>query len=189
MRQICLFFIAVSLFAQTPNTASATVSTTRSASTGTATFQIQVLDASLNANLDAAIAIVASSGASTANLAEVSASVSQGFVVSRFDFNVTVPASEYAATRDKLIAAQRALANSSSQAKAWTVSYTVSDEALASALQQALPGLLERARAQADALAAAIGRSVDKVANLGVPVLSNSGLGVFISLTATYSLQ
>jgi hypothetical protein len=99
------------------------VSTTRAATAGTATFQIQVIDASLNANLDAAIAIGASSGASTANLAGVSASISQGFVVSRFDFNVTVPAAECAATRDKLIAAQRALATSSSQAIGWTVSY------------------------------------------------------------------
>lgn len=89
------------------NTVTATVSTVRSASAWTATFQIQILDASLTASVDSALALGASSGATAANLAGVSVSISQGLFVSRYDFEVVVPVSEYASTRDKLLAAQR----------------------------------------------------------------------------------
>ncbi len=184
---------AFTVFGQTSvpaaNTVTATVSTVRSASAGTATFQVQILDASLNASVDSAIALGASSGASAANLAGVSASISQGLIVSRYDFNMVVPASEYAGTRDKLLAAQRGLAASNSQAIGWTVSYSVSDSELAGGLEAVLPGLLERARKQADTLAGAIGRSVDQVVNLGVPSLSNSGLQVFATVSVTYGLK
>ena len=174
-----LFAAALSVLGQSPaplpNTVTATVSTVRSASAGTATFQVQILDASLNTSVDSAIALGATSGATAANLAGVSVSISQGLVVSRYDFNVVVPASEYGATRDKLLAAQRGLATSNSQAIGWTVSYSVSESELAGALEAVLPGLLERARKQADTLAAAIGRTVDQVSAVGVSVLSSGG--------------
>lgn len=188
-----LFAATVTVFGQTavpaPNTVTATVSSVRSTSAGTATFQVQILDASLNASVDSAIALGASSGATAANLVGVSASISQGLIVSRYDFNVVVPASDYAATRDKLIAAQRGLATSNSQAIGWTVSYNVSDSELASSLEALLPGLIERARKQADTLAAAIGRTVDQVSGVGVPSLSYSGLQVFATVAVTYSLK
>ena len=172
-----------------PNTVTATVSTVRSASAGTAMFQVQILDASLGSSVDGAIALGASAGVSAATLAGVSVSISQGLVITQYDFNVVVPASEYGATRDKLLAAQRGLATSNSQAIGWTVSYSVSESELAGALEAVLPGLLERARKQADMLAAAIGRTVDQVSAVGVPSLSNSGLQVFATVAVTYSLK
>jgi len=81
------------------------------------------------------------------------------------------------------------LAASNRQAIGWTVSYSVSDSELAGGLEAVLPGLLERARKQADTLTGAIGRSVDQVLNVGVPSLSNSGLQVFATVSVTCSLK
>lgn len=186
---VSLFLVVGAVVGQTPNTVTTSVSATRTATAATAVFEIQVLDATLNSNLDGAIAIAAGGGASAANLRGVSVSVNQGFVITQYNFTVSVPAAEFAATRDKLIAATRALANNNNQALGWSVTYNVSDDDLNNALQQALPQLLERAKRQADGLAAAMGRTVDKVASVAVPALSNEGLQVFLTVAATYSLQ
>jgi hypothetical protein len=184
-----LLLLVGALVGQTPNTVTTSVSATRTATAATAVFEIQVLDATSNSNLDGAIAIAAGAGASAANLRGVSVSVNQGFVITQYNFTVLVPAAEFAATRDKLIAATRALANNNNQALGWSVTYSVSDDDLNNALQQALPQLLERAKRQADGLAVAMGRTVDKLASVAVPSLNNEGLQVFLTVAATYSLQ
>ncbi len=65
----------------------------------------------------------------------------------------------------------------------------MSDDDRAAALQAVLPALMDRTRRQADALAAAMGRTVDKAVSLATPAVDLSGLQLFVSLSATYALQ
>jgi hypothetical protein len=178
------------LFAQQqPNTVSVTVSTPQPVTLGTATFRAQFLDASLNSTLDSALGVLGSSGAAAANLSGVSVSINQGFVVTQYDFAIIVPAAQFAATRDKLLAAQRAIANVNSQAIGWTSSYSATDEDAAKTLEQAMPNLLSQAKQQAGVLAGAMGAKLGNIVAMSTPALVNSGLSLVVSATVTYSVQ
>lgn len=176
------------LGAQQPNTVSATVSTTQALTAATANFQVQFLDASLSSTVDTAIAVVGGTGASAANLTRVSVSISQGFVVTQYDFLVSVPADQFAATRDKLIAAQRAVANVNTQAVSWSTSYAVSEEVANRALEQAMPNLLNQARQQAGVLAAAMGAKLGDIVTMSAPAIATTALNASVTLTATFAV-
>lgn len=176
------------LGAQQPNTVSATVSTTQALTAATANFQVQFLDASLSSTVDTAIAVVGGTGASAANLTRVSVSISQGFVVTQYDFLVSVPADQFAATRDKLIAAQRAVANVNTQAVSWSTSYAVSEEVANRALEQAMPNLLIQARQQAGVLAAAMGAKLGDIVTMSAPAIATTALNASVTLTATFAV-
>ncbi len=184
------FTNSTGLFAQQqPNTVSVTVSTPQPVTLGTATFRAQFLDASLNSTLDSALGVLGSSGAATANLSGVSVSINQGFVVTQYDFAIIVPAAQFAATRDKLLAAQRAIANVNSQAIGWTSSYSATDEDAAKTLEQAMPNLLSQAKQQAGVLAGAMGAKLGNIVAMSAPAPVNSGLSLVVSATVTYSVQ
>ena len=184
------FTNSTGLFAQQqPNTVSVTVSTPQPVTLGTATFRAQFLDASLNSTLDSALGVLGSSGAAAANLSGVSVSINQGFVVTQYDFAIIVPAAQFAATRDKLLAAQRAIANVNSQAIGWTSSYSATDEDAAKTLEQAMPNLLSQAKQQAGVLAGAMGAKLGNIVAMSTPALVNSGLNLVVSATVTYSEQ
>src|SRR5262245_64807544 len=118
---ILVCFALASAWAQQPNTVSATVSTIQQAAAGTATFQVQFFDANTNTSVDTALGVLGGAGATATNLSGISVSLSQsGFVITQYDFLINVPAADYAATRDKLIAAQRTLATSNTQAVGWS---------------------------------------------------------------------
>jgi hypothetical protein len=190
MRALSLLVLAAwSLTAQTPNTVTTTATVTKAATAGNAIFQVQFLDTSLSANIDGALAVIGGAGASAENLSAVTVSISQGFLVTAHTFSVSVPAGSYAATRDKLIAAQRTLSNSNSQGLSWSVSYTPSPDDSARMLREALPGLVERTRSDAESLAGAMGKSVDQLVALSTPPVSASGLQVSVAITATYSVK
>jgi uncharacterized protein YggE len=193
MRSLPLaFFLLVSaaaIQAQQPNTVSTTVSVNRLVTAGTATFDVQFLDASLNSTLDSALTLLSGAGASAANLVGVSVRLDQGFVVTQYDFSIVAGASEYTAVRDKLIAALRALGNSNTQAIGWNVTYSVTDEEAARTLEQALPGLLERAKTQATVLATAMGARLGKVSSIATPSLVRNGLSVAVTAAVTYLLE
>lgn len=176
------------LGAQQPNTVSATVSTTQALTAATASFQVQFLDASLSSTVDTAIGVVGGAGASAANLTGVSVSISQGFVVTQYDFLVAVPADQFAATRDKLIAAQRAVANVNTQAVSWSTSYAVSEEVANRALEQAMPNLLNQARQQAGVLAAAMGAKLGDIVTMSAPAIATTALNASVTLTATFAV-
>ncbi len=175
--------------AQQPNTVSTTVSTNRNVTAGTATFEVQFLDASLNSSLDTALAVVGSTGASATNLVSVSVSLNQGFVVTQYDFAITIAAGDFIGTRDKLIAVQRALASSNTQAIGWSTTYSVSDEETAKSLEQALPSLLDRAKVQAAVLATAMGAKLGKVSSISTPSLVRDGLRVSVTAVVTYLVE
>ncbi len=184
------FTNSTGLFAQQqPNTVSVTVSTPQPVTLGTATFRAQFLDASLNSTLDSALGVLGSSGAAAANLSSVSVSINQGFVVTQYDFAIIVPAAQFAATRDKLLAAQRAIANVNSQAIGWTSSYSATDEDAAKTLEQAMPNLLSQAKQQAGVLAGAMGAKLGNIVAMSAPAPVNSGLTLVVSATVTYSVQ
>ena len=184
------FTNSTGLFAQQqPNTVSVTVSTPQPVTLGTATFRAQFLDASLNSTLDSALGVLGSSGAAAANLSGVSVSINQGFVVTQYDFAIIVPAAQFAATRDKLLAAQRAIANVNSQAIGWTSSYSATDEDAAKTLEQAMPNLLSQAKQQAGVLAGAMGAKLGNIVAMSAPAPVNSGLTLVVSATVTYSVQ
>lgn len=176
------------LGAQQPNTVSATVSTTQALTAATASFQVQFLDASLSSTVDTAIGVVGGAGASAANLTGVSVSISQGFVVTQYDFLVAVPADQFAATRDKLIAAQRAVANVNTQAVSWSTSFAVSEEVANRALEQAMPNLLNQARQQAGVLAAAMGAKLGDIVTMSAPAIATTALNASVTLTATFAV-
>jgi len=185
MRFLLLLTLLSSAWGQQVNTVTASVSTSVPATVGTATFTVQFLDASLASSVDSALNVLSNAGINSSHLSGVSVSLSQGFVITQYDFVLPVPSSEYAATRDRLIAAQRALANVQTQALSWSTSYSATEEAIAKALETALPGLLEKARRQADVLAAAIGVKATAVQSLS-PSVSPNGLNLTISLFVSY---
>jgi len=177
-----------SLAGQQPNTVTANVSVTQSISAGTAVFQIQLLEATLASNVDSALAVLTPVGVTAAHLNGVNVSISQGFIITTYDFRVPVPAAELGATRDKLIAVQRNLANSQTQGISWSSTLTPTDEQLASALERAMPALMERARQRAALLAQAMNATLGNVVQLSAPAISPDGPTVTVSLTATFAV-
>jgi uncharacterized protein YggE len=176
-----------SLSAQQPQTVTVTVSANQPANAGTATFRIQFLDANLASTIDSALNVLKDTGVSANNLDTVSVSLSQGFVVTQYDFTLRVPAAEFSPLRDRLITIQRGVPTS--QAVGWTTSYAASDDDVSAALEAALPGLLTKARQRAGVVASAVGMSVGSVQSISTPSVSNSGLNLAMSLTVTYAVQ
>lgn len=195
MTRICvwaalLWLAAASVFAaSTPATVAATVSTIVPATAGTATFNIQLLDASLTANLDGALGVLQDTGASAATLTGISVSVSQGLILTQYDFSVRVPAAEFVGLRDRLIAIQRSLQNSTSRAVGWTTVYTAGGEDLLRAVREAMPGLMEKARAKAEVLAAQLEKKLGAVHSISAPEAISSGLSLLVSATVTYEVE
>ncbi len=189
----CLVWLSVlcacTLAAQQPTTVTANVSATQNVAAGTATFRIQFLDTNLASTVDTALAVLTGTGASTSNLAAVSISISQGFVITEYDFTVPVPAGQFTTVRDRLIAIQRSLQSVTTQGLGWSTSYTASDADITQALQAALPGLLAQAKQQAGILASALGMSVGTVQSVSAPAISNNALSVVIGLAVTYTVQ
>lgn len=171
------------------NTVSATASTVQAMAAASANFRVQFLDANLNSTIDTALGVVGGAGASAANLSGVAVAVQQGFVVTTYEFLVVVPAGEFAATRDKLIAAQRAIANVNTQAISWTTSYTLAEDGAAKALELAMPRLLESARQQAGVLAAAMGARPGSIVAISSPALAAAGLNATVSATVTFAVE
>lgn len=179
------------LFAQQqqPNTVTSSVSTIQSVTGGTATFQIQFLDANLGSTLDSALGVLSATGASAGNLTSMNVSLSQGFVVTEYTFQVPVATSQFTATRDRLIALQRTIANVQTQALAWNTTFSASDEEMNAALEKALPGLLTKARQQAGLLATAMNKTLGDPVALSAPALNITGVGLSITLNATFAVQ
>ncbi len=182
------FTLTLGLAAQQTNTVTANVAVTRNISAGTALFRVQLVEATLTSTVDSALAALAPAGVAASQLAGVSVEISQGFVVTTYNFRVPVPGAEFAAMRDKLITVQRNLANSQTQGIGWSSSQTNTDEQLAAALQQAMPSLLEKARQQATLLAQAMNASLGAVVHLSAPAISPDGSTVSVSLTATFAV-
>ena len=189
MRTIFLVLVlAAALPAQLPNTVTASVAVTQAITAGTALFRVQLVEATLTSNIDSALAVLAPTGISASQLNGVNVEISQGFIVSTYDFRVPVPAAEFAATRDKLITVQRALANSQTQGIGWSSTQTPTDEQLATALQQAMPSLMEKARQRANFLSQAMNATLGAVVQLSAPAVAPVGPIVTVSLTATYAV-
>jgi hypothetical protein len=178
---------AYSLPAQQPPTITVSVSANQPVNAGRATFRIQFLDANLGSTVDTPLAVLKDTGVTASNLDGVSVSISQGFVVTQYDFTLPVPAAEFSTLRDRLVNIQRAVPTS--QAVGWTSSYSGSDDDAALALETALPGLLAKARQRAGVLAAAVGMTLGSVQSASTPTVSNSGLNLTIGLTVTYNVH
>jgi hypothetical protein len=180
--------VAASVPAQQPNTVTASVQLTQAVTTGAAAFRIQFIEATTNSSVDTAAAALSSVGVSASQLTGVDVELNQGFVITTYNFLLSVPSGEYAATRDKLITVQRSLANSQTQALGWTASLTPTDEELAAALDTAMPTLLDRARQRATLLAKAMNATLGNLVTLSAPAVSPDGPTVTVSLTATYAV-
>ncbi len=180
---------AASLFAQTvPNTVSAAATVTQVIPASTAVFDIQLVDATLTSSVDSAVATLTPAGVTAANLSSVNVAISQGFVLTTYNFRLTVGAAELGATRDKIIAIQRTLSNSQTQGLGWSTNLRPSNEDLARALELAMPELLTRAKQRAQLLAAAMNATLGAVTNLSAPAVDPAGASVTVSLTATYAV-
>ena len=189
MRIIFLVLVLTAeLPAQQPNTVTASVAVTQAITAGTALFRVQLVEATLTSNIDSALAVLAPTGISASQLNGVNVEISQGFVVSTYDFRVPVPAAEFAATRDKLITVQRNLANSQTQGIGWSSTQTPTDEQLAAALREAMPSLMEKARQRANFLAQAMNATLGAVVQLSAPAVAPDGPIVTVSLTATFAV-
>ena len=190
-----VFFIASALAticalpAQQPKTVIANVAVIQPVSAGTATFSVQFLDANASSTLDTALGVLKDTGVAASHLTAISVSVSQGFIVTQYDFTYAVPAAEFTSTRDKLIAAQRSLQSVTTQGLGWTTAYSATAEDKKGALQQALPDLLARAREQAEVLASAIGLHVGTVQSVAAPAITESGLSLSVGLSVTYTVE
>jgi hypothetical protein len=175
--------------AQQPNTVSTTVSTTQPVAASTAVITVQFYDAGLNSTLDTALAVVGSTGANAANLTASSVYLNQGFLITEYDFTIKVPSGEFTATRDKLVAVQRTLATSNTQGLDWTNAYTISDDDTAKALESALPGLIDKGRAQASVLAAAMGAKLGKLSAISTPDPVKTGLSATLTAKVTFLIE
>ena len=175
--------------AQQPNTVSTTVSTTQPVAASTAVITVQFYDAGLNSTLDTALAVVGSTGANAANLTASSVYLNQGFLITEYDFTIKVPFGEFTATRDKLVAVQRTLATSNTQGLDWTNAYTISDDDTAKALESALPGLIDKGRAQASVLAAAMGAKLGKLSAISTPDPVKTGLSATLTAKVTFLIE
>ncbi|MBI2690071.1 MAG: SIMPL domain-containing protein [Acidobacteria bacterium] len=179
---------SAALFAQQPNTVQASVSISQSITTGNAVFNIQFLDAGSATTVDSAVGALSSAGVAASQLSNVSVSISQGFVVTTYTFTTPVPAGQFTAMRDKLIAIQRTLSNSNSQALGWSTVFVPTDDEVSSALQAAMPALLNLAKQRAGTLAQAMNATLGAVVSLSAPTIVPSGPALSVSLSATYSV-
>lgn len=190
MRLILLLLSAAALFSQQlPNTVTATASLTQSVAAANTVFKVQFVEATLTSTVDSALAVIGSAGLNASHLSAVTVEISQGFVLTNYDFQLTVPTSEFAATRDKLIAIQRTLANSQTQGIGWSSLRAPSDEELAKALELALPELLNRVKQRAALLAQAMNATLGATVNLSAPAVTPDGPLLNVSLTATFAVQ
>lgn len=181
--------LAASLFAQQqPNTVSAAATVTQVIPASTAVFDIQLVDATLTSSVDSAVATLTPAGVTAANLSSVNVAISQGFILTTYNFRLTVGAAELGATRDKIIAIQRTLSNSQTQGLGWSTNLRPSNDDLARALELAMPELLTRAKQRAQLLAAAMNATLGAVTNLSAPAVDPAGASVTVSLTATYAV-
>ena len=176
------------LAAQQPNTVTANVSVTQGITAGTALFRVQLYELTLASTVDSAVAALAPAGVNSSQLSGVNVAINQGYVVTSYDFLVPVSSGELGAMRDKLITIQRNLANSQTQGLSWSGTQTPTDEELASALEKAMPTLLERARQRATLLATAMNATLGAVVQLSAPAVTPDGPTVTVSLTATFAV-
>lgn len=189
MRPLLLVLaLAGGMFAQLPNTVTATVSVNQALSAGTTFFRIQFVEATLASTIDSALAGLNTVGVTATQLTGVSVAINQGFVLTTYDFLVPVPNAEFTATRDKIIALQRTLATSQTQFLGWSSTQAPTDDQIAAALQQAMPVLLERAKQRAGILAQAMNATLGNITSLAAPAVSPDGPTVNVSLTATYAV-
>lgn len=189
--RIVLFttLLAAGLMAQQPNTVTASASITKNVSAGTASFQIQFYDTSLSTTVDSAVSALSSIGVAASQLSQVSVELNQGFIVTMYTFTLNVPAGQLGATRDKLVALQRTLGNSQSQAVSWSTSLIPSEEDLAAALEQTLPALLAQAKQRAGVLATAMSATLGGLVQLTAPAMNGlAGPSVTFTLGATYAV-
>jgi hypothetical protein len=186
-----LFVSTLAAVAQQPNTVSTSVTTTQSITPGTAVFTVQFYDTSLSSTLDSALTVVGNTGANAGNLTSSSVYFNQNqtFLITEYDFTIKVPAGEFTATRDKLLALQRTLATSNTQGLDWTNAYTITDDDAAKALESALPGLIDKARAQATVLATAMGAKLGKLSAISTPAPVTSGLSATLSANITFLIE
>ena len=190
MRTVLItILLAAGLAAQQPNTVTANASITKTVTAGTASFQIQFFDTSLSSTVDSAVSGLSSIGVAVSQLSQVSVELNQGFIVSTYTFTLNVPAGQLGATRDKLIALQRTLSNSQSQAVSWSSSLIPSDDDIAAAVEQALPALLAQAKQRAGLLATAMNATLGGLVQLTSPAVNAlAGPSVTFSLGATYAV-
>jgi hypothetical protein len=180
---------AASVLAQTqPNTVSAAATVTQAIPASTAVFDIQFVDATLTSSVDSAVTTLTPAGITAASLSSVNVAISQGFILTTYNFRLTVPAAELGATRDKIIAIQRTLSNSQTQGLGWSSNVRPSNDDLARALELAMPELLARAKQRAELLATAMNSTLGAVTNLSAPAVDPAGASVTVSLTATYAV-
>ena len=177
------------LTAQQTNTVTANASVTRNVAPSVASFQIQFYDTSLTSTVDSAVSGLSSVGVTASQLADVSVALNQGYIVSTYTFAVNVPAGQFGATRDKLIALQRSMASAQSQAVSWSSSMTPSEDDIAAAVEQALPALLAQAKQRAGVLATAMNATLGGLVQLTAPAVSGlAGPRVTFTLGATYAV-
>ncbi|MBK5290469.1 MAG: SIMPL domain-containing protein [Acidobacteriia bacterium] len=186
---IVFFLAGVCVVSAQPAKVTANVSVTQTAAAGTASFLIQFLDANLSSTIDTPLGVLKDTGLAASHLSEISVALNQGFVVTTYDFTLNLPAEQYAATRDRLIAIQRSMQTTTSQALGWSTSFSASEEEMSKALEQALPALLVSARAKAALLATAIGKTLGEVESVSAPMVNSTGLSLVIGLTASYFVQ
>jgi len=188
MRLALLALTAAALFAQQPNTVTANVSVTQSVAAGATIFRIQYLDANTASTIDSALTALGSAGVAASHLSEVTVEISQGFFITTYNFNLKVPSGEFAATRDKLVAIQRTLATSQTQALGWTSTQTPTEDEISAALEQALPGLLDEARRRAGLLARAMKANLGEPVSLATPAVTTAGSIATFTLAATFAV-
>lgn len=189
MRSILIALaLTFGLAAQQPNTVTANVSVTQPILAGSALFRIQLYELTLASNVDSAVAALAPAGVNASQLSGVNVAINQGYVVTSYDFLVPVSSGEFGAMRDKLINIQRNLTNSQTQGISWSGTQTPTDEQLASALETAMPTLLERARQRATLLAKAMNATLGAVVQLSAPAINPDGPTVTVSLSATFAV-
>lgn len=185
---LLLLAAAAGLFAQQPNTVTASVSHQQQITTSTAVFQIQLVDASLNSTVDSAAGVLSSVGVNSSHLTDVSVAISQGYLLTTYSFTLPVASGDFGAVRDKLLTVQRNLSNSQTQGLGWSSAQVPNDDELASALELAMPALLDKAKRKAGLLAAAMHVNLGDVVTLSAPAVTPSGATVTVALTATYAV-
>jgi len=188
MRYALLLLTAAGLFAQQPNTVAASVSIVQPVTTANTIFRIQLVDATQSPTVDTAVTALTPVGVQANQLTNVDVAISQGFVLTTFTFRLVVPTAEAAATRDKLIAVQRTLSISQTQGLGWTSTQNPSADELTTALQQALPALLNLARQRATLLAQAMNATLGALQTLSTPSVAAEGPTVTVSLSAAYAI-
>jgi hypothetical protein len=172
-----------------PRTVSAAVSSAVAVSAGTAEFRVQFVDISQESTVESAVGVLSAAGVEASHLTGVNVAISQGFLLTTYDFAMRVPAEFFTERRDQLVTLQRNLANSQLQAIGWSSVWLATEEEKNAAMEAALPGLLEKAGARAAQLAAAMGGTLGEVHALSAPAAAGTGLNLTVSLTATYLVQ